>query len=205
MLTTLLYLGPLAGVAVEILNHPSRYVQGKMDALRHGPRSAYLRNLVVGPVSEELVFRACIVPLLLEAGFSLRFAILVSPLFFGIAHVHHVHRRIVQDRVPVDQALVATALQLTYTTLFGAFAAFCFVRTSHLIAAIAPHIYCNHMGLPDVDFLVDHTDLRYSRRRFILLAHLLGILLFILGLFPLTHPRLYPGSYFWDQYPSSVS
>jgi hypothetical protein len=40
------------------------------------------------PVTEEWVFRACMVPLMIRAGFSDTQAILLTPLFFGIGVLH---------------------------------------------------------------------------------------------------------------------
>lgn len=50
------------------------------------------RNLVVAPLSEEWTFRACMLPLLLQC-FSPTTAIFICPLFFGVAHFHHVVER----------------------------------------------------------------------------------------------------------------
>lgn len=50
------------------------------------------RNQVVAPLSEEWTFRACMLPLLLQC-FSPTTAIFICPLFFGVAHFHHVVER----------------------------------------------------------------------------------------------------------------
>ncbi|NWI13012.1 FACE2 protease, partial [Crypturellus soui] len=49
----------------------------------------WLRNQVVAPLTEELVFRGCMVPVLLPCTGAAR-ALLAGPLFFGLAHFHHV-------------------------------------------------------------------------------------------------------------------
>ncbi|KAJ9100968.1 hypothetical protein QFC19_005364 [Naganishia cerealis] len=43
-----------------------------------------LRNCVAGPVSEELVFRSCIIAVYQLGGFSNKFLVFVSPLWFGV-------------------------------------------------------------------------------------------------------------------------
>jgi len=48
---------------------------------------------VVAPLSEEWTFRACMLPLLLQC-FTPATAIFVCPLFFGVAHFHHVMERV---------------------------------------------------------------------------------------------------------------
>lgn len=43
----------------------------------------FLRSHVVAPVAEEFVFRACMMPLLLQC-FRPMTAIFIAPLFFGV-------------------------------------------------------------------------------------------------------------------------
>ncbi|KAJ1458032.1 hypothetical protein M885DRAFT_416665, partial [Pelagophyceae sp. CCMP2097] len=94
---------------------------------------------VIGPATEEVVFRSCMVPLLLETDLGLGRTIFCSPLFFG--------------RANAGMALLETAVQFAYTTLFGAYTTFVFVRTGHVAAAVACHVFCNVMGLPDLAFV----------------------------------------------------
>ena len=65
---------------------------------------------MVAPFSEEFTFRACMVPVLLGQSseslslslvlmilpgyYSQFWAIIISPLFFGVAHFHHMVERI---------------------------------------------------------------------------------------------------------------
>uniref|UniRef100_A0A0E0L1F7 intramembrane prenyl-peptidase Rce1 n=1 Tax=Oryza punctata TaxID=4537 RepID=A0A0E0L1F7_ORYPU len=45
------------------------------------------RNCVVAPITEELVFRACMVPLLLCGGFKIYNIIFLSPVFFSLGNI----------------------------------------------------------------------------------------------------------------------
>lgn len=45
-------------------------------------------------------------------------------------------------------AVMRTVLQFSYTSLFGFYAAFLFLRTGSLPAVILAHSFCNWMGLP---------------------------------------------------------
>jgi prenyl protein peptidase len=45
-------------------------------------------------------------------------------------------------------ALARTIFQFTYTSLFGFFAAFVYIRTGNLLSVILAHSFCNWMGLP---------------------------------------------------------
>ncbi len=49
----------------------------------------FWRNYVISPLTEELVFRSCMLTLVFPV-FSSNDLICIMPLFFGIAHLHHI-------------------------------------------------------------------------------------------------------------------
>ncbi|KAI9727180.1 MAG: hypothetical protein M1828_007381 [Chrysothrix sp. TS-e1954] len=102
-----------------------------------------------GPITEELIWRSNVIPLHIFAKVSPGYLVFVTPLYFGIAHIHHFYEfRLTHPDTPLLPAVLRTALQFTYTSLFGFFAAFVFLRTGSLAAAIIAHSVCNWMGLP---------------------------------------------------------
>jgi prenyl protein peptidase len=75
--------------------------------------------------------------------------VFVSPLYFGIAHIHHFYEfRLTHPDTPVATALLRSIFQFGYTTVFGWFAAFLYLRTGSLPAVILVHTFCNWCGLP---------------------------------------------------------
>ncbi|EGR44294.1 CaaX-protease [Trichoderma reesei QM6a] len=109
------------------------------------------RNLVAGPVTEECLFRSAAIPLLLVAGSSLSRIILLSPVVFGLAHLHHFYEfRVTHPQTPLVAAIARSVLQFSYTSVFGAYANFLFLRTGSLLAVVVVHAFCNSMGLPRV-------------------------------------------------------
>lgn len=84
LLTALLFLGPLTS---NILNEPlksyspSNWIENVRNIL-------WIRNHIMAPLSEEFTFRACMMPLLLQS-FTPMTAVFLTPLFFGVAHLHH--------------------------------------------------------------------------------------------------------------------
>lgn len=107
------------------------------------------RNFVVGPVSEELVWRSFIVPLHVLAHFSGKQIVFLTPLYFGIAHLHHLYEfRITHPEVPLAVTILRSLFQFTYTSLFGFFATFVFLRTGNVYTCVLAHTFCNWMGLP---------------------------------------------------------
>ena len=104
-----------------------------------------------GPLTEELLFRSAAVPLLLSARMSVRKVIFLSPVIFGLAHIHHFYEfRISHPRTPLIAAVARSVFQLAYTSLFGAYATFLFLRTGSLLAVVLVHSFCNSMGLPRI-------------------------------------------------------
>lgn len=90
-----------------------------------------------------------IIPLHMLAHFSGKQIIFLTPLYFGIAHVHHLYEfRLTHSQVPLPLVIARSLFQFTYTSLFGFFAAFVFVRTGNMYSIILAHSFCNWLGLP---------------------------------------------------------
>lgn len=115
------------------------------------------RNLLIAPVGEETVFRALTIPLFLVAKTSPVRIVFLTPLVFGGAHLHHLVE-FVQSRTPASHRYPPAAVwingvamslfQFVYTSLFGFFAAFVFLRTGNIWAVMVAHSFCNRMGVP---------------------------------------------------------
>ncbi|RVD88145.1 uncharacterized protein DFL_002341 [Arthrobotrys flagrans] len=108
------------------------------------------RNYIVGPITEEITFRSHILALHLSVpNPSLTTLVFLTPLYFGIAHLHHFYEfRLTHPDVSFHFGLIRSLIQFTYTTLFGWFAAWVFLRYGSLWTAIVVHSFCNVMGLP---------------------------------------------------------
>lgn len=107
------------------------------------------RNYIVGPFTEELIWRSLIVSLHLFARVKPSTIVFTTPLYFGIAHIHHLYEfRLTHPRVPLLPAVLRSLFQFTYTSLFGFFAAFVLLRTGNIWACILAHTFCNWLGLP---------------------------------------------------------
>ncbi|XP_042053762.1 CAAX prenyl protease 2-like [Salvia splendens] len=140
------------------------------------------RNYFVAPLTEELVFRACMIPLLLCGGFSTYTVIFLCPVFFSFAHMNHLLEFYLQRNYSLLKACQVVGFQLVYTVIFGAYASFLLIRTGHLTAPLIAHIFCNFMGLP-----VIHS----GRSGMVSLVFVIGVVSFSKLLFPLTTPYLY--------------
>ncbi|KAI9689451.1 MAG: hypothetical protein M1822_010102 [Bathelium mastoideum] len=116
-----------------------------------------VRNYIAAPLLEELFFRSILTPLHL---LSLpcppplqqtRPLVFTIPLYFGIAHLHHLYEfRLRHPAEPFALAVARSLVQFAYTSLFGWIAEFIFLRTGSLVACVVAHSFCNAMGLPRV-------------------------------------------------------
>ena len=161
-----------------------------------------LRALVVGPLCEEVVFRGCMLPLLLAAGQRPLRACLECPLVFGLAHLHHAYERVARGTHTWSTSVLVALVQNAYTYIFGLFACFLLLRTGNLWGCFLAHSFCNLMGLPDISFCFGPTGqlgFLQPERALLLLVYAVGIAAFSTLLFTLTEPELYGGSWFWTQ------
>ncbi|XP_072232597.1 CAAX prenyl protease 2 isoform X1 [Leuresthes tenuis] len=188
LLTMVLFLGPLMQLAIDC---PWSFTDGIRVAVDPCfwmlclSDMRWLRNQVVAPLTEELVFRACMLPMLVPcAGPST--AIFTCPLFFGVAHFHHVIELLRFRQGTLSGIFLSAVFQFSYTAVFGAYTAFIFIRTGHLMGPVLCHSFCNYMGFPAIS-----TALEHPQRLTVLSSYLLGVLLFFIFLFPFTEPFYY--------------
>ncbi|XP_043271808.1 CAAX prenyl protease 2 [Venturia canescens] len=192
-LTMILFLGPLS---VQAVNGLWRLYTEPMYWVESAKTLIWWRNQVVAPLSEEWTFRACMLPLLLQC-FNPTTAIFICPLFFGVAHFHHVVER---TRLGMDfkAALIVSCFHVSYTTLFGAYAAFLFAKTGHFVAPFAAHSFCNHMGSPDLLEVIDCKD--PLKRAGLLCLFVIGLVAWCFLLNPLTNPAWFSNNLFWHKH-----
>lgn len=86
---------------------------------------------------------------MLAAQTSVTKTIFLSPVIFGLAHFHHFYEfRVTHSHVPVATGLLRSLFQFGYTSLFGAYVTFLFLRTGSLLTIFVVHAFCNCMGFP---------------------------------------------------------
>jgi prenyl protein peptidase len=146
-LTFLLYMGPLFEM-VFVDRIFSQLRGGRIVVETLSSWQGY-RNFVAGPVTEEILFRSVVIAVNLLAKLSPSRIVFLTPLYFGIAHIHHFYEfTLTHPHTPLLPALLRSLFQFTYTTLFGWYAAFIYVQTGSLYSCIIIHAFCNAMGLP---------------------------------------------------------
>ncbi|KAJ7143969.1 hypothetical protein C8R44DRAFT_602127, partial [Mycena epipterygia] len=77
--------------------------------------------------------------------------IVVTPLVFGLAHVHHAWETYSRHgRSSALKRAAASTHGVYYTTLFGVHASFLFLRTASIVPPLTAHVFCNIMGVPQI-------------------------------------------------------
>lgn len=184
LLTVVLFAGPLT---VQHLNGELRS-KATLAYWRHSLGDIlWIRNHVMAPISEEFTFRACMMPLLLGA-FAPSRAVLLTPLFFGLAHLHHAVERH-RAGMPAARVALMSGVQFAYTSVFGIYSAYLFARTGHYVAPAVAHAFCNHMGVPNVAEVLHEPH--GGRRTRMAVAYAGGLIGWLVLLPVLTEPRWY--------------
>ncbi|KTW29010.1 CAAX prenyl protease [Pneumocystis jirovecii RU7] len=141
------------------------------------------RNYVVGPFTEEFVFRSCMIPLLRQMSTSN--TIIVASLLFGIAHIHHFYEYSRSYPGYIKTGLLTYLFQFFYTTIFGGFTSYLYLYNQNLWSIVAVHIFCNWIEFPQLYGLVDNSKFK-TVIYYIMLW--LGFIGFIIFFKPLTQP-----------------
>ncbi|SCU97284.1 LADA_0H05468g1_1 [Lachancea dasiensis] len=152
-LACILYSGPLLDNVSYYLLVPDASVFEMWSDVRDEIFTIWgFRNYIFGPVTEEIFFTAMLTNchILTSPDLPTQTSVLwILPLFFGLAHVHHAWELHSTGLYGPGQVILSTLLQLTYTTIFGAFTNFIFLRSGgNLWCCILLHCFANYMGLP---------------------------------------------------------
>ncbi|XP_053679856.1 CAAX prenyl protease 2 [Anopheles nili] len=189
LLTMVLFLGPLS---VQLSNGIWRIYSEPMYWMNAVRNLVWIRNHIVAPLSEEFTFRACMLPLLLQS-FRPSIAMLITPLLFGLAHLHHIKERLQNGR-PLREVLLVSLFQFFYTTIFGIYSSHLFVRSGHFVAPFVVHAFCNHMGFPDVQEVCSQPN----HKKYLFIGfYVLGLVGWVTLLPTLTTPSWYSNNLFW--------
>ena len=152
LLTFLLFLGPLFETLLLQRSYQHWFSSQSPNSLITTLRSSIgFRNYIAGPLTEEILFRSVVIPLHLLAKVSATKIVFLTPLYFGIAHLHRCYEfTLTHPHTPTLPLMLGSLFQFGYTTLFGWYAAFLYLRTGSLLVVILVHSFCNWCGLPRV-------------------------------------------------------
>lgn len=121
-----------------------------------------LRNYLIGPLFEEFYFRICMVPLLIGSNCGYYGLFFCSAFIFGAAHFHHIFYHI-KNGAELNHALFGALFQVCYTSIFGIFEVYIYIRTGHFISIFLFHMLCNIIEFPSFDWTTPG-DVGYNHR-----------------------------------------
>lgn len=84
VLTSLLFLGPISVMFFEQELPFQKHFNMERDVYSIFTTLLGQRNYLVAPITEEFVFRACMISVLYQANYARNYLIFVSPLYFGL-------------------------------------------------------------------------------------------------------------------------
>jgi prenyl protein peptidase len=148
----------------------------------------FWRNYVISPFTEEFVFRSCMLPLLV-AHFDMARSVLIAPLFFGLAHLHHIVEGYFLNDIALNLLIGQHLFQFLYTYVFGMYSSYLFLRTGSFFSSFVSHSFCNFMGFPNLRQLFN--DFENKTKSFIVTAYFVGLVSFLLIMNDLTWPEYY--------------
>lgn len=148
----------------------------------------FLRNYVISTLTEEFVFRSCMLPLLI-GHMTWSNSILITPLFFGTAHLHHIYEGYKAKEMSLKFLIMRHLFQFGYTYSFGVYSSYLFLRTGSFFASFVAHSFCNLMGFPDFDGLIN--EFNGKTRIFLVTMYFFGLFSFFYFISPLTQPNLF--------------
>jgi len=187
LVTPILFIGPLyARYLAETLPFQTKW-SIKYDLIYTFTSWQGLRNFIFAPITEEVVFRACVLSVYQLSGMSMISMIFISPMNFGAAHIHHtwdIFNRYGRTRSAAKRAVITCFFQFVYTTLFGSYCSFLFIRTGSLFPPLVAHSFCNAMGLPQI---VTEMKTWPHRKYAIITAYTIGITAFVYVIGPWTY------------------
>ena len=153
----------------------------------------FWRSYIISPFTEEFVFRSCMLPLLLPH-LGLAKLILVTPLFFGLAHLHHIIEGAILNEAPIEHLIAEHLFQFIYTYIFGIYSSFLFLRTGNFFSSFVSHSFCNVMGFPNIRQLF--TEFEFKFKMFLSAMYVLGLICFFSLINPLTQPSYFNNNVF---------
>ncbi|CAI2352970.1 unnamed protein product [Caenorhabditis sp. 36 PRJEB53466] len=104
------------------------------------------RDILVGPLTEEIVFRCCSSTLMAHI-WGAPLTILLNPIPFAASHFHHIWDD-QRKGYSLAHSILQRGFQFCYTYVFGMFATYLQLTTRHAVVPIIAHSICNAQGLP---------------------------------------------------------
>ncbi|XP_063900157.1 CAAX prenyl protease 2-like [Zophobas morio] len=154
LLTFILFLGPVAKFYCD-----DCYINSITEVLKEARNclysSKFWRDYVVAPVTEEIIYRGCLFPLLAPT-FGRNLYILINSIFFGLAHFHHLFEHRHLPWPSWKKKFHLSIMQSGFTFTFAIYNTYFYLCTGRILTPIVIHILCNAIGFPRFQEIASH-------------------------------------------------
>ncbi|ODV63734.1 CAAX prenyl protease [Ascoidea rubescens DSM 1968] len=189
LLVVILFAGPLFDYVVLQKNQFGRRTNIIRNFYLETRNIWGFRNVIVGPFTEEIVYTSCILGCLYPLNkIGLDVLIFVTPLYFGVAHLHHGYELYSTSTYKKLFIVKVCLAQFAYTSLFGIFTNYVFLRMGNVWSCFVVHSFCNYMGFPSFKPSSNRTSMK-TVYYLLLIGGAIGFFMFLK---PLTHSKLSP-------------
>lgn len=194
--TIILFLGPILQNIFTFINYDYKYFYKSSMNLyfKHLKRNILsfdtFKALVIGPLAEEMIYRSFACSLWESAGISYLKTIFLLPFMFGVSHLNKAFLEKSLSTIKLKDFMPYVGM-LIYTTLFGWWEAFVWLRTHSFFTCAFIHAFCNYMQFPDFKEALEWSN--PIQRIFLYLGYLIGLIFFSfsIGLIQTTKITLY--------------
>lgn len=183
--TIILFLGPILQNIFTFFNYDYKYrYKNSMNLFFNYLKRAYLsfdtfKALIIGPLTEEMIYRSFACSLWESAGISYLKTIFLLPFLFGVSHLNKVFlTKSISTVKPKD--FVPYLGMLGFTTLFGWWATFVWLRTHSFFTCAFIHCFCNYMQFPDFGEALEWPN--PVQKIFLYLGYLIGLIYFFFSI-----------------------
>ena len=189
-LTLVLFAGP---VLQNFMNRKIKYALKSDNKLETFTNLTAWRNYIISPLTEEFVFRSCMIPLLIPQLGCVK-TVLITPLFFGMAHLHHIIEGYCLNQEALQVLCAQHLFQFTYTYIYGAYSSYLFIRTGSFFSSFLSHAFCNLMGFPN--FSEMYYEFGGLHRIVLIVSYIVGLVSFFCFISTLTKPTFFDNHLF---------
>ena len=183
--TIILFLGPILQNIFTFINYDYKYIyKGSMNLYFKRLQRDMLsfdtfKALIIGPFTEEMIYRSFGCSLWESAHISYLKTIFILPFLFGVSHLNKVFLEKTISSIKLKDFVPYLGV-LGFTTLFGWWEAFVWLRTHSYFTCTFIHTFCNYMTFPDFKEALEWQN--PVQKIFLYLGYLIGLIYFFFSI-----------------------
>ena len=128
-----------------------------------------VRSLIIGPLTEEMIYRSFACSLWEDSGIPNGYTIFLLSFIFGVSHMN----KYFLEKGPLGMYII----QVGFTTVFGWWESFVWLKTNSYFTCVFLHSFCNYMQFPDFKEAFNWPN--KTQRLILVLAYSFGLIFFV--------------------------